>query len=306
MGIYVIKRVVQLAVMLFLIISLTFFLLYLTGDPTSALIGLDVSPEDVAEMRRILGFDRPLYVQYFDFVGKVLTQGSFGESFRHHQEATHLVLERLPATLELTFAAMFFAILVGVPIGILAANFRNTWIDSMVMGLSLLGQAVPQFWLGILLILLIGVQLRWLPISGRGDWQQLIMPAIATGTFSLAYIARITRSVMLEQLSQDYIRTARAKGQTHRRVLYFHALRNAAIPIVTLIGLQFGFLLGGAVIIEQVFAWPGVGRFVLQAVFNRDFPVVQATVFIVAFSFGIINFLTDMLYAAIDPRIRYT
>jgi peptide/nickel transport system permease protein len=270
------------------------------------MLGLHATPEEVIEMRHILGFDRPLHVQYLDFVGKVLTEGSFGESIRHHREASHLVLERLPATLELTFASMLFAILIGIPVGVLAANYRNSWIDSLVMGMSLLGQAIPSFWLGILMILLLGVQLKWLPISGRGDWQQLIMPAIATGTFALAFIARITRSVMLEQLSQDYIRTARAKGQIHHKVLYFHALRNASIPIVTLIGLQFGSLLGGAIIIEQVFGWPGVGRFALQAVSNRDFPVVQATVFMVAFSFGIINFLTDMLYTAIDPRIRYS
>jgi len=298
------RRLGYAVIVLWGVSTITFVLLHLTGDPTLALVPLNATPQAIATIRQAWGFDQPLLVQYVRFLAAV-AQGSFGTSTRHRRPAMDLIVERMPATLELAFTSMLVAVLAAVPAGIVAAVRRNTPLETVTMSGALLGLSIPTFWLGIMLILLFGVALRWLPVSGRGTPAHLVLPAVATGMFVMAQIARLVRSTVLEQLKQDYVRTARAKGLIERVVTYKHVLRNAAIPIVTLIGLQFGELLGGAVIIEWVFAWPGVGRFALQAVLNRDFAVVQATVCVVALGFLLINLLVDIIYAQLDPKIRF-
>jgi peptide/nickel transport system permease protein len=242
-------------------------------------------------------------VQYVRFLADVVA-GDFGTSFRHQQPALPLVLERLPATLELALAALVLAVAVALPLGIVAALHRGRLADLLAMGFAVVGQATPYFWMGIMLILVVSVELGWLPTSGRGSWRHLILPAVTLGTHFAAALARLTRTSMLEVLGQNYVTTARAKGLSECQVILTHALKNAAVPVVTLIGLQFGTLLGGAVVTETIFAWPGVGRLAVQSIFVRDYPVVQAGVFVLALSFVAINLLVDLLYGYLDPRIR--
>lgn len=298
------SRFFDAVIALFGVTLVVFLLVHLSGDPALLMLPMEATPEDIAQFREAMGFDDPLYIQYLRFLKNAL-QGDFGESLRIGQPAFSLVLERLPATLELTFASIVIAVLIGVPAGILAATRRYSSWDTAAMGGAVLGQAVPVFWLGIMLILLFGVTLRWFPTHGRGTLSHLVLPALALSSFSTASIARLTRSAMLETLEQDYVRTAWSKGLPGRAVIFLHALRNAMIPVVTIIGIQFGTLLGGAVITETIFAWPGVGRLVVQAVYGRDFPVVQAVVVVVAGGFVLINLLVDIIYIFLDPRIRY-
>jgi ABC-type dipeptide/oligopeptide/nickel transport system permease component len=251
-----------------------------------------------------MGFNDPLYVQYLHFAWQAV-RGKFGNSLYYKVPAMELILERLPASLELAVAAMLFALVVAVPVGIVSAVRRGSLIDMFSMLGALFGLSMPHFWLGIMMILLFSVELGWLPTSGRGSLAQLVMPSIALGLSLTAMFARLTRSVMLEVLSLDYIRTARSKGLKEWIVISKHALKNALIPIVTVAGMQFGFLLGGTVIIETVFAWPGVGRLVIQAIFNRDYPLVQSIVLVLALIFVAVNFLVDMLYMYLDPQISY-
>jgi ABC-type dipeptide/oligopeptide/nickel transport system permease component len=263
----------------------------------------DSSVEELAALRHALGLDRPLVVQYVAFLGDAV-RGDFGTSFRHQQPALPLVLERLPATLELAFAALVLAIVIALPLGILAAIYRGRVVDMLAMAFAVVGQATPYFWMGIMLILIVSLELGWLPTSGRGGWQHLILPAVTLGTHFAAALARLTRTSMLEVLGQNFVVTARAKGLAERTVVLGHALKNAAVPIMTLIGLQFGTLLGGAVVTETIFAWPGVGRLAVQSIFVRDYPVVQAGVLVLALSFVAINLAVDVLYGWLDPRIR--
>src|SRR5882672_6762282 len=263
----------------------------------------DASVDELRALRHTLGLDQPFTTQYVSFLWSAV-RGDFGESFRHQQPAFGLVLERLPATLELAFAALLLAVVVALPLGILAALHRGRLLDVVAMGLAVVGQATPYFWMGIMLILVVSVDLGWLPTSGRGGWQRLILPAITLGTHFAAVLARLTRTSMLEVLGQNFVTTARAKGLAERRVILAHALKNAAVPVVTLIGLQFGTLLGGAVVTETIFAWPGVGRLAVQSIFVRDYPVVQAGVLVLALVFVALNLLVDLLYGALDPRIR--
>ncbi len=249
-----------------------------------------------------MGLNEPLHMQYLAFLKSAIT-GDFGRSFQYHLPALGLVLERLPATLELSFAALSVAIAVGIPTGILAATRRGSLSDAIASSLALFGQTIPGFWLGIMLIWIFAVSLHLLPSGGIGDFRHLILPAIALGSYSTASIMRLTRASMLEALGRDYMRTARAKGLREKAVVLGHALPNAAIPIVTIVGLQLGTLLGGAVVTEWVFAWPGVGRLAVQAVFARDYPIVQASVLIVAMGFIFINTALDLLYRRLDPRI---
>jgi peptide/nickel transport system permease protein len=300
---YILRRLVQLVVVLFGVLTIIFILQRLSGDPTSLLLPIDATEEVRAELRHQLGLDRPLAVQYLRFIGDVV-QGDLGTSYRFRQPALGLVLERLPATFLLAGAAMALSILIALPLGILAAIYRNSWIDTAATGISLIGQAAPVYWVGLLGILYFGVHLRLLPTMGGGSFKALILPAGTLALYSAARIMRLTRSAMLEVLHQDYMRMARAKGISEARVLLRHGLRNAAIPIVTIVGLQFGGLLGGAVITETVFAWPGVGRLAVNAVHQRDFPVVQAVTLVIALSFSLINLAVDLLYAQLNPRIR--
>jgi peptide/nickel transport system permease protein len=280
-----------------------FFILHLTGDPAVILLPPDATAEDLRRFREAMGFNDPFLVQYGRFLAGAL-RGDFGQSVRHGEPAFGLVVERLPATFELSGAALVVALCLAIPAGIVSAVRRNTIIDYVSTVTALLGQSMPTFWLGIMLILVFSVHLNLLPSSGRGSFGHLIMPALTLGLFTTARIMRLTRSGMLEVLNQDYIRTARAKGVSGPPVVWKHALKNAAIPIVTIVGIELGTLLGGAVITETIFAWPGVGRLSVQAIYNRDYPVVQAAVFLLASTFVLVNLAVDIIYTYLDPRIR--
>ena len=300
---FLLRRLSQSLVVLLGISFVVFFILHLTGDPAAVLLPPEASAEDIQRFRESMGFDDPFLVQYARFLGGAL-QGDFGNSIRHGEPAFGLVLERMPATFELAGAALLLALLLSIPAGIVSAVRRNTMVDYVSTVFALLGQSMPTFWLGIMLILFFSVSLNLLPSSGRGTLQHLILPAVTLGLFTTARITRLTRSGMLEVLNQDYIRTARAKGVADPPVVWKHALKNAAIPIVTIVGIELGTLLGGSVITETIFAWPGVGRLSVQAIYNRDYPVVQASVFLLATTFVLVNLVVDVLYTYLDPRIR--
>jgi ABC-type dipeptide/oligopeptide/nickel transport system permease component len=303
---YILRRLAQSALTLLGVSVLVFVILrVLPGDPARMLLP-DGAPESaVAELNRQLGLREPLIVQYGLFLRSV-ARGDFGQSFQYRAPALRVVLERLPATVQLTLAAMLVTIAVGVSLGIFTAVHRGTRYDVAGTIVAVLGQSLPNFWLGIMLILLFGVALRWLPTSGFAGWASLVLPTITLAAFPTALVARLTRSSMLEILNRDYIRTGRAKGLAEQTVVLRHALRNAAIPVLTVIGLQIGALLGGAVITESVFAWPGMGKLIVDAIFFRDFPVVQTVLILSATVFVAINLLVDLLYTVIDPRIRYS
>jgi ABC-type dipeptide/oligopeptide/nickel transport system permease component len=283
---------------------LSFVFMRLSGDPVMLMLPPDATHQQIEEFRERLGFNEPLPLQYLAFLSRAV-HGDFGKSLRHQQPAMPLVLERLPATMELAVAGMGLALVVAVPFGILSACRRGSVVDYLGMGGSLLGLSMPNFWVGIVGILIFSVNLRLLPTAGRGTWAQLVLPALALGSYLMALIARLTRSGMLEVLGQDYVRTARAKGLAEHTVIWRHALKNSLIPLVTVVGLQMGELLGGTVVIETVFAWPGVGRLIIQAVFQRDYPLVQAAVFVLALIFVAANLMVDLTYRFLDPRIRY-
>jgi len=301
---YLLRRLWQSLLVIFGVSVVVFLILHLTGDPAALMLPPDATAEDIAKFRHDMGFDDPVAVQYVRFL-KGAVRGDFGQSIRHGEPAMGLVVERLPATFELAGAGLVIALALAIPAGIVSAVRRNTSVDYISTVVALLGQAMPTFWLGIMLILVFSVRLNWLPSSGRGDVEHLILPAITLGLFTTARITRLTRSGMLEVLGQDFIRTARAKGMGEPPVVWKHALKNAAIPIVTIVGIELGTLLGGSVITETIFAWPGVGRLSVQAIFNRDYPVVQSAVFLLASTFVIVNFLVDVVYTYLDPRIRF-
>ena len=300
---YVVGRLLQAAVALLGVTAVAFLLVSLSGDPAFILLSPEAGDEQRAAFRRIYGLDQPLPVQYVRYVGHV-ARGDFGTSFAFDRPALTVVLERVPATLTLTAAAVALGLAIGIPAGVIAAVKAGGAVDRGVMALVLLGQSVPTFWLGLVMIRIFAVNLRWVPVSGYGTPLHLLMPAVALGLYLAALLARVTRSEMLEALAQDYVRTARAKGLSERAVTLAHALKNALLPIVTLIGLQLGALLGGAVITETVFAWPGVGTLVLDAILKKDYPVVLAAVELVAAAFIAINMALDLLYGVLDPRLR--
>ena len=301
---YLIRRLLVTVPVLLGISFVSFALLYLSGDPTDFLLPVNV-PEATRQAFRVAqGFDQPLGVQFVNFLGRALT-GDFGTSLRFQQSAGSLVWERLGATGELALAAMVFAVVVGVPAGAIAAYRFGGFADRAVRSISLLGQAIPNFYLGVVAVIVFAVWLRVLPSGGRGTPQQLLLPALTLGFGLVALIARVTRSCMLDALKQDYIRTARAKGLGEGLVVWKHALRNAFIPVLTVIGLQFGLLLNGVFVTEIVFSWPGVGRLAIQSIYSRDFPIVQTIVFLSAVTFVFLNLLVDLLYAVFDPRISY-
>jgi len=301
---YVLRRLGQSLLVLLGVSVIVFGLLHLTGDPTRLLLPLEAREEDVRQLRALLGLDDPLWVQYGRFLGRAV-RGDFGLSFKHQVPALGLIFQTLPATIELTVTGLGLALAVAVPAGILAALRRNSAIDAVCSVGVLLGQAMPVYWLGLLLILVFAVGLGWFPAAGRGGLASLVLPASALGAFSMARIARMARSGMLEVLAQDYVRTARAAGIRTFVVTYKYALKNAAIPLVTIVGLEFGILLGGAVITETIFAWPGVGRLAVDAIFSRDYPLVQAIVAVLATLFVLINLAVDLVYTYLDPRIVY-
>jgi peptide/nickel transport system permease protein len=302
---FILRRLIQGVAIIFGVSLVTFGLLYVTGDPAALLLPVDATPEDLARLRTKFGLDDPLPVQYGRFLAGAV-HGDFGMSVRQSEPALDLVLERLPATLELSAAAMLLAVVVAVPAGLIAAGWRGTLIDQGAMLVALVGQSIPSFWLGIMLLLFFSVQLGWLPPFGRGGLDHLILPAVTLSMYSMARTARLVRSGLVDVLGQDYIRTARAKGLTEALVLRRHALRNALLPVVTVLGLDLAHLLGGAIIVEFIFAWPGVGRLAVQSIGARDYPVVQAVVFLVAVGYTLTNFLVDVLYVYLNPRVRFT
>jgi len=300
---YILKRLFHSIFVLVGISVVVFAILHLTGDPAALMMPMDATPEQVAQFRKEMGFTDPLPIQYWRFFKGTL-HGDFGNSFRHSQPALDLVLERMPATIQLTFAALIIALVIAIPAGIVSAIRRNSILDHIGMTGALLGQSMPVFWLGVMLILIFSVTLRWFPSSGRGGIQHLVLPAITLGMFSMARTARVMRSSMLEVLGKEYMTTAKSKGLAPHIVILKHALKNAAIPVVTIIGMELGTLLGGAVITETIFAWPGVGRLAIQAIYNRDYPVVQAAVFLLASIFVLINLLVDITYTYLDPQVK--
>ncbi|MEQ8676116.1 MAG: ABC transporter permease [Aggregatilineales bacterium] len=302
---YLVKRLIGAAFTL-LGVSLVVFLLLrmLPGDPARLLAGLTATPEEIEFTRARLGLDDPLPVQFFSFLGD-LAQGDFGTSTLSRQPVMKEIAVRLPYTARLTLTTMVLTMSIGIPLGVLAAVRRNSRLDVFISTVSLLGISLPSYALGIMFIVIFAVKLQWLPAAGADGWQSLILPSTTLTVIFLAIIVRITRASMVDALSQDYVRTAHSKGLRPRKVINTHALRNALIPVVTILGLQFGGLMSGAVLTETVFAYPGVGLLLTESIFNRDFPMVQGVVLLVGFIFVVVNLGVDLLYTAIDPRIRY-
>lgn len=301
---FTLRRLLRGLITLWLVVTIVFFGLRISGDPVTLLLGYEASPDAVDSMRETLGLNQPLPVQYLRYL-QMLGRGDFGNSLREPRPASTVVLERVPATLELALASLILAVGIGVPVGIIAALRRNSLIDRGLMAFAFLGQAAPAFFVGILLILAFSLWLQILPSSGRGTWRHLLMPALTLSTYGMASMARLTRSSILDVLGADFVRTARAKGLRDSRVLFGHILKNAALPVVTILGLQIGLAISGAVITETVFAWPGMGRLAANAVFRRDYPVIQFTVLLIAASVVFVNFAIDIAYGYLDPRIRH-
>lgn len=304
---YFLYRLVATIPVLFGVSIVVFFMLRLVpGDPVRLMFANQASPspERIEEIRHQLGLDLPIWRQYVNYVTGVL-QGDFGLSIRSRQPVFEEIVQRLPNTFRLTSASLAVAVTVGILAGVLSAVYKGRWIDRVSMVVAILGISIPSFWFGLMIMLLFGVRLEWLPVSGATTWEHLVMPAITLGLISSAIIARLTRASMLEALGQDYVRTARAKGLSGRTVIVRHALRNAFIPVVTIIGLQIGGLLSGAFIIESVFAYPGVGQLAVTALQARDFPVIQGIVLLVAVIYVCVNLIADLVYGFLDPRIQY-
>jgi peptide/nickel transport system permease protein len=302
---YVVRRLALTFLVLLAVSGLVFLMSHLTpGDPATIMLGENASSADVLRLRHDLGVDRPLLVQYGVYLGNVL-KGDLGRSIRSGRPVAREIWDRFPPTLQLTLAATAVASAAGILLGAIAALLRNRLIETLLMSASLLGISMPSFWLGLLLILLFGLVLHWFPIAGGSGWQALVLPTVTLGSQAAAVLARLTRASLLEILPSDFVRTARAKGVASRRILFHHALRNALIPVVTVIGLQFGGLLGGAVIVESVFARAGLGRFAVSAIQSRDFPLIQGIVLFAAAVYALVNLSVDILYVALDPRIDY-
>jgi peptide/nickel transport system permease protein len=314
MSAYILKRILAMVPVMFLVSLIVFLIIHLTpGDPAIVMLGEEANPQTLAALRHELGLDQPIIVQYGVWVAKVLS-GDLGRSIRTNQPVTEAIAQRLPTTIELTLLAMLVSLCIAIPTGIISATQRNSASDLIVTTLALIGVSMPNFFLAILLIFIFALNLRWLPPIGFtpitkdlvANVQGMILPAITLGAATAAVVARLTRSSLLEVLGQEYIRTARAKGLAERAVIYTHALKNAMIPVVTIVGLQIGALLSGAVITETIFVLPGVGRLVVDSIFQRDFPLVQGVVLFGAMVFVVANLVVDVLYSFLDPRIRYS
>ncbi len=302
---YVARRLLLTVPVLVGVATLVFSLIHvIPGDPAQAMLGETASPQDVAELRARLGLDQPLVSQYLAFL-KGVAKGDLGRSLRTNELVVPALLERMPATAELALAAMLVAIVIAIPLGVAGAVWRGTVVDHVAMTLSLAAVSIPNFWLGPLLALLFAVELGWLPVSGRGTWAHLVLPAISLGAALAAILARMTRATLLEELREQYVQAARARGASWPRAIMRHAFRNSLIPVVTLLGLQFGAVLTGAVITETIFAWPGIGRLLIQSIGFRDYPLVQGCILLIAFTYVTVNLATDLLYGFIDPRIRF-
>jgi len=301
---YIGRRLAQTAVVLVGITLVVFWVIRLSGDPVLLMLPADASQQDIQRLRELLGFDQPVHIQLWRFMERVAT-GDFGTSLRFQEPALALVLDRLPSTVLLAFTALSVAGVIGLPLGVLSAVRRNSVWDHAAMAVALLGQSMPIFWTGIMLITIFAVALDLFPSSGSGTIRHLVLPTAALGFLSTGRVTRLVRGRMIEVLGEDYVRTARAKGLTESCVLYRHALRNCLLPVITILGLELGSTLGGAAVTETVFAWPGVGRLIVSAIFARDYPLVQAAVLVVAVMFVVVNLVVDLLYAVIDPRVRF-
>lgn len=302
---YVVRRLVLTVPVLCGVATLVFSLIHLVpGDPAQAMLGEGASADDIAQLRDRLGLDRPLLVQYGHFMSGIAS-GNLGTSFRTNQRVTQMIAERVPATAELALASMVVAVLIALPLGIVAAVWKGTGIDYAAMTAALAGISIPNFWLGPLLAIIFAVQLGWLPVSGRGGIASVALPAISLGAALAAILARMTRASLLEELGELYVRAARARGVSRAWAVTGHALRNSLIPLVTIIGLQFGAVLTGAVITETIFAWPGIGRLLVQSIGFRDYPAVQGCILLIAVTYVAVNLFTDVMYGFLDPRIRY-
>jgi peptide/nickel transport system permease protein len=301
---YLLSRVVQSVLLLLGVLIIVFFMVRLTGDPTSLMVPKEAPPEQVEAFREAMGFNRPLYVQFFDYAVGIL-QGNFGESLRFRRPALELILQRLPATLELATAALLFAVVIAIPIGIIGGANPGSLVDTVGRTLGLLGQTIPNFWLALIFIIVFAVNLGWFPSFGRDSYSSLVLPAVALGFAGMGQLVRLTRSAVLEIRNEDYIRTARSKGISQLKIGARHIFRNAALALISVVSIQYSYLLGGSIYIETIFSWPGLGNLLQQAVDGRDFPLVQAIAFFVSLFVVAINLLTDVAYAFIDPRIRY-
>jgi len=300
---YALRQLLQLGVVIVGISMLAFAILHVIGDPVLLLLPQNAGKEEYERYHKLLGLDKPVYVQYWKFASRAV-QGDFGKSWYTDTPAFKLVLERMPPTLYLTSAGLLAALLIALPLGILAALKRHSFVDNVCTMLAVAGQAMPIFWLGIMLIIIFAVRLKALPASGYGTWQHFLMPAFTLGAFLAPITMRLVRSGVIEIMNMDYIRTARAKGVGENTVVVKHAFRNACIPVITVLGLQFGQLLGGAIVTETVFAWPGVATLTVDSIRNQDFPVVQCAVVLLALIIVSVNFVVDMIVGLIDPRIR--
>lgn len=304
MGAYLLARLGQSTVAVACVLVLAFFMVRLTGDPAVVMLPQEATKADVAAFRSAMGFDRPLTLQFWEFLRHAAV-GDFGKSLQYRTSNQALIVERLPASLELAVASLAFAVAVAVPLGILAATRPASGWNWLAQTVALLGQALPAYWVGLILIIVLSVQLHLLPVAGRSGWASLIMPMATMAMGLLGRLTQLARSVMLEVLRQDYIRTARSKGLGGSAIHYRHALKNAAMPLLTVVGVNFGYLLGGSVLIESVFSWPGIGRLAAQAVFQRDFPLVQAVAFFSSLVVISVNLVTDLLYGVLNPLVRY-
>jgi peptide/nickel transport system permease protein len=302
---YIIRRLLQAIIVLLGVTVVTFGVNFLAGDPTYTILGdvRGMTQEQIDAFRHKMGFDRPVIVQYLDWLTSAV-QGDFGQSLTYKEGNMKIIIERMPATIQLAIASLIFSLSIAIPLGIIAATNRGAFWDRLSMALALLGQSIPSFWLGLMLIMIVAVRFRLLPVSGRGGPKYMIMPVLTMSFFSIARNTRMVRSSMLEVLNQDYIRTARSKGLRERVVVMRHALRNALIPVITLIGLDFGSLLGGTLIVESIFAWPGMGQLTITAIYGKDIPLLQACVTLLAVIFVVANLLVDFSYAYLDPRVR--
>lgn len=301
---YVLSRLGAGAVAVIGIVLVVFVVVRLLGDPAALMMPPEAPREAIEAFRKENGFDKPIPLQLVSFLGD-LARGDLGRSLRHEEPAGQMIFERIPATLQLSTAALVLSLVIAVPLGVIAARNRGRFRDRATMAFAIFGQSVPDFWFGLMLMFVFGVWLRLLPISGSGTWKHLLLPTVTLAVFPLARTTRLVRSSLLEVLGQDFIKTARAKGLSERVVVYKHGVRNALIPVVTIVGLEIGSLLGGAVITETIFAWPGMGRLLVTALNGRDFPVIQAGVLMMALIKVVVNLAVDLVYSVLDPRIRY-
>jgi ABC-type dipeptide/oligopeptide/nickel transport system permease component len=302
---YIIRRLLQMVPITLGILTLVFSLIHLIpGDPAAAVAGEGARPEDIAQVRAELGLDQPLWKQYVTYLGNV-AHGDLGRSFRTHEQVSKEILARYPATIQLAIGAMIVALLVAFPLGIISAIYRNSWIDNVARFFALIGVSMPSFFFGPLLIIAFAINHHWFPVSGREEgWKSIVLPSVTMGLALAAILTRMIRVSLAEELNQLYVTTAIAKGVTRAKAIFRHALKNALIPVITVLALQFGSLLTGAIITEQIFSWPGLGRLLIQSINARDYPQVQASILVIAVTYIMVNFLSDLLYGVVDPRIK--